>query len=1818
MHRLPPGSPASHRDRGGFAWLPLLPWILVASLFATGCGGGSPAAPGTGSGSGTGAPNSPPVAGDDAALAPQFGSVVVNVLGNDSDPDGNPLVVSAFTQGANGTVTMPTPNFPVYTPTGVFAGVDTFTYTLSDGRGGTDVGTVTVTVQAPNQAPTIGLPGAQIATEDQNLTLFFVPANAAIADPDFVDPDDELLVSLAVNDGVLTLATAAGLDFSIGDGLSDPSMLFEGTLAEVNAALNGLVYRGDPDFAGADSVFVFVDDRGVAGPGGILSASGNIPITVDPVNDPPVVTVPSTRVTLEDTNLTITGISIADIDAGTGSVQVTLGLVNGIATLNGTTGLTFTVGDGTQDPTMVFTGNLTNVNFALNGMVFRGTPDFNGNAMVTVAVDDQGNTGTGGPLTDVESFNVTVQAVNDAPVITLPGPASGPEDTDLVIAGLVVNDVDVGTGNCQLTLSVSQGRLILTTTAGLNFQTPAPPANPALPRPSFAFSGTLAQVQAAIAGLTYRPNLNFNGNDTLNISISDLGNSPNPPVLQDSDSLAITITAVNDAPVLAVPGAQVVDEDTTLFIPGITLADVDAAPGLLEVQLAVASGVLTLNSVTGLTFTTGDGTQDPAITFRGTLPNLNNAVANLRYRGNQDFNGSDTLTVVADDLGNSGAGGPLTTNNSVAITVNPVNDRPILSLPPLPISTDEDVVLPLSLISVADVDAGTSPIRMTLTAQNGTLTLASLVGLTFTSGTGTADAVMDFTGALADVNVAVAPLSYLGNLNYNGSELLSFLVSDQGASGSGGPLTTSGSLPMTIIPVNDVPVASTVNVTTPEDIPILITLVASDVDLDPLTFSIVTSSTNGALLGFNATAGTVTYRPNRNFFGFDSFTFDASDGLLTSTAATVNVSVTPVNDKLFATLDYAETLAGLGVNIDVLANDEDIDGDPLTTVGVTTPSNGVSALNPDDTVTYTPSPGFSGIDVFTYTASDGNGFQEIGSVVVLVEAYPLPSAMERVNLVSGGAQATAGTVSGAPSYSANGRLVAFSTTSDLLGAGDTNGLADIYVRDRLTGAVERVSVGPGGVQSLGGDSVEPFLSASGRFVVFASDATNLVPGDTNATRDVFLHDRLTAITERVSLGASAVQANAFSGTGSVSDDGNLVAFLSSATNLLVTTDINAADDVYVRDRALGTTVRANVSAGGSQTVTGSVTQDPMISGDGRFVAFTSTSDNLLTALDTNGVADVFVKELTPGAVTRSSVNSGATTEPNGVSGRPWITRDGRFVLFDSAATNLVANDTNGTGDVFLHDRSLSQTVRVNRSTSGAEAPAATVSLRGNVSDDGRYVVFETTATTLVPGVDGNGPLQDILVHDRVTGETTRVNRSATGIQANGASVQPRLSADGRQVVFFSDGTNLVTGDTNGLRDAFAVENPVPEATHRVSVDSNRVEGDNLSSRPTLALDGRRAFFASAATNLVAGDTNGSQDVFARDRLQGITSRSSVSGAGAEGNGDSFQPAAGWTGQFVAFASDATNLVAGDTNNSTDIFVRDDDNGTTVRASVATAGTQGNDDSTEPSLSADGRWVAFQSLASNLVTTDLNGVQDVFVRDVLLSTTEIVSVTDDGIQANNVSSFPAISADGRWVAFQSLASNLVLGDTNGVRDVFVYDRLFRTIERVSLTDGEAQANGASLSPSISQDGQFVAFVSDATNLVAGDTNGVRDVFVRDRVNGTTVRVSLADTTDAQANGASIEAEINRDGTHVVFESSATNLVGSDTNLANDVFVRELGTTSTRRVSVSFAGLQGNAASTNVAVSPDGRFAAFRSDASNLVPLDGNLIGDVFVTRNLLEP
>lgn len=403
---------------------------------------------------------------------------------------------------------------------------------------------------------------------------------------------------------------------------------------------------------------------------------------------------------------------------------------------------------------------------------------------------------------------------------------------------------------------------------------------------------------------------------------------------------------------------------------------------------------------------------------------------------------------------------------------------------------------------------------------------------------------------------------------------------------------------------------------------------------------------------------------------------------------------------------------------------------------------------------------------------------------------------------------------------------------------------------------------------------------------------------------------------------------------------------------------------------------------------------------------------------------------------------------------------------------------------------------------------------------------------------------------------TLVSRTAAGVQGNGASSQPVVTPDGRYVAFESLASNLAVVDGHGVpfRDIF-VKDLQTGAVTMVSLSDAGVQGNEASFDPTISADGRFVAFRSQASNLVPGDTNGMGDIFVRDLQAGTTVRASLTSAGTEGTGNSQMPFITPDGRYVAFSSES-DLVPVWKPGVYNIFVRDLQTGTTTLESMDADLESGEQSSSEPVLTPDGRYVAFVSGSNELVPGDTNLARDVFVRDRLLGTVDRASLDILGQEQPGDCHRPAISDDGRFVAFSTHAF-LHPDDNNLDRDVYVRDRVLGVTRLVTpFSDGAIFSSLASWEPAISADGRWVAFQSDSYMLVSGDTNDFRDLFLHDLLHGVTQRVTYA-FTGAQTNEISSFPEVSPDARRIVFESKATNLVAGDTNAQADVFLLDVG-------------------------------------------------------------
>jgi Tol biopolymer transport system component len=398
---------------------------------------------------------------------------------------------------------------------------------------------------------------------------------------------------------------------------------------------------------------------------------------------------------------------------------------------------------------------------------------------------------------------------------------------------------------------------------------------------------------------------------------------------------------------------------------------------------------------------------------------------------------------------------------------------------------------------------------------------------------------------------------------------------------------------------------------------------------------------------------------------------------------------------------------------------------------------------------------------------------------------------------------------------------------------------------------------------------------------------------------------------------------------------------------------------------------------------------------------------------------------------------------------------------------------------------------------------------------------------------------------------------------------------------------------------------------RISTATDGTEGLGESHNAQFSPDGRYVVFQSKSA-LVAGDTDNIDDIYLKDLSTGTVTLLSTRADGTKASSNSFDPQFSPDGRFVVFTSAATNLVAGDTNNATDIFLKDLTTGVVTRLSITATGVQGNANSADARFSPDGHFVVFQSSATNLVVGNPT-FSDVFLKDLNTKAVTRLSTTADGTQGNGIfTSAARFSPDGHSVAFESDATNLVAGDTNNAIDIFRKDLNTKAITLLSTAADGTQGNGRSYDAQFSADGHFVMFTSNATNLVAGDTNGVSDIFLKDLNTKAVTRLSTA-ADGTQANGNSYDARFSPDGRFIVFESNASNLVAGDTNGKSDIFLKDLTTGAVSRLSTATNGAQTDFDSEMPQFSPDGRFALFGSEATNLVANDGNGKSDLFLVN-----
>jgi large repetitive protein len=891
--------------------------------------------------------DAPTAAADSFRLNQDSSGNSLAVLSNDSSaPDGGEtLTISAVDVPLHGSASLASGSTRVnYTPTAGYSGPDSFTYTISDGNGGTASATVALDIVEVNTRPVNALPGPQVVVEDTPLNFSSLAGNAiTVSDSD----GGTLTVLIQVTNGTFTLATTAGLTVT---GNGSASVNASGTIAALNTGLNSGRYNPSVNYSGDAALTIHTSDSNGQSDQDVLT------LAVSPFNDPPTNAGVAAAGAVEDVP-EVFNLSVSDPDLSGGNLVVSLTANNATTiSLATTSGLVFSAGDGSADTAMTFSGALSSVNPALNGLSVTAPANYIGPSTLVVTSNDQGSTGAGSIGQDTDTINITWGTDNDPPVNAVAAGQTMVEDQILAFSassstGLSVSDPDVGGGNLQVTLAATNGRLTLGDPGAVTMT-----VSDGVSETTMTFRGTAAAVGGALEGTSYAPNLNFAGLATITMTTSDLGNSGGA-AKTDTDSISVTVSPVNDAPVISLPSPSTTNEDVArVFATGqgnpVTVSDPDATA--LQVSLAGSAGVLSLGVRTGLVFQAGDGITDSSMTFTGTIAAVNAAMNSMSFIPAANFVGPGSFTLLVSDLGAAGAGGSLSDEESLNISIVSVNDPPVAVADT--VTTFEDVGL----------------LQIDVMAND---TTAPDVGETLTPTT--VSTPLHGTAVIAGGSITYSPAG-----DYHGADSFIYGVSD----GNGG--TASATVSLTVTAVNDPPNAVNDAFTVAgESAGASLAVRANDTFLpdgtETLTVASVTQPANGTTT-ITGTGGTtaVLYVPDPGYVGPDPFTYTLSDGVGGTDSATVSITVTPpvpvANDDA---VSVAEDVPGF---LDVLSNDTGLSDTPLVVAITVAPTHGTAVVQGNQTVLYSPAANYHGADAFTYRVTDSTADTDTAEVAVTV------------------------------------------------------------------------------------------------------------------------------------------------------------------------------------------------------------------------------------------------------------------------------------------------------------------------------------------------------------------------------------------------------------------------------------------------------------------------------------------------------------------------------------------------------------------------------------------------------------------------------------------------------------------------------------------------------------------------------------------------------------------------------------------------------------------------------------------------------------------
>jgi VCBS repeat-containing protein len=1501
--------------------------------------------------------NDPPVAVNDSFTTNEDTSVGITVKSNDSDVDGNPLTITqvngtAITAGGaavavtNGTVSLNAAGtLLTFTPAANYNGPASFTYTISDGNGGTASATVSGTVTAVNDPP--------VAVNDSFGTINEDTSAAVTVKTNDNDVDGNPLTITQVNG---TAIVAGGASVTVTNG----------TVA-LSADGNTLTFTPNANYNGPASYTYTISD----GAGG--TASATVSGTVTAVNDAPVNTLPASSTTNEDTSVPLSGLSIADVDAASGNMTVTLSVGSGSIAATAGGGVTVS---GSGSGSITLTGTLANLNSFLLGSapVYSPASNFNGSVTLTMLTSDLGNTGTGGTLTDSDTRTITVNAVNDPPVAVNDSFTTN-EDTP-VATTVLANDSDVD-GN-PLTVTQVNGSAIVAGGAAV------------------AVTNGTVSLNAAGTQLTFTPAANYNGAASYTYTISDgQGGTATATV-------SGTVNAVNDPPV-AVNDSFTTNEDTSV---GITVksndSDIDGNP-------------LTITQVNGTAIVAGGA----SVTVTNGTVSLNAAGTLLTFTPAANYNGPASFTYTISD----GAGG--TASATVSGTVNAVNDPPVAVADSFG-TINEDTSATVTVKS-NDSDVDGNP--LTITQVNGTAIVAGGASVTVTNGT---------VALSADGNT----LTFMPSANYNGPASYTYTISD----GQGG--TATATVSGTVAAVNDAPDAIDDSFTTNEDTSVSISVKSNDTDIEgnPLTVTHVNGTaitaggaavavTNGTV-SLNAAGTQLSFTPSLNYNGPASFTYTVNDGAGGTDTATVSGTVMAINDPPVAMNDSFTTNEDTAVTLLALTNDSDIDGNPLSITqvngaaiiagGAAVPvTNGTVSLNAAATqLTFTPAANYNGLASFTYTISDGAGGTATATISGTVNAVNDPPVAANDSFST--AEDTAVTISvkandtdvdGNPltitqvnglAITAGGAAVAVTNGTVSLNAAGTqliftpatnyNGPASFTytISDGAGGtATANVSGSVGGVNDL------PAAVAD----------TNTTTENANATGNVLTNDSdLDGDTLTVSMvnGAAGNVGAATTGT-------NGGSFTIQSNGSYVFNPGTAFDDVAVgQTRSTSVTYEVSDGNGGTAsttvTVTVTGTNDAPIS---TAIATQNNSDSQAVTLDVSSsfsdpdgsdVLSFSATNLPPGlsihpttGVITGTIAANASvsgpysvtitgTDPSGVATSqtftwnvanpaPTANDDSGSTTENATATgNVRTNDTDPDGDTLTVSAVNGVAGNVGTSVTGSNGGSFTISSTGTYTfnpgtafDD--LAVGETRTTTVSYTIsDGQGGTDTAVVTMTVTGTNDAPTSTPIAAQNSTDSASVTLNVSGN----FSDpdastsltfsATNLPAGlsinPTTGIVTGTIAANASVTGPYSVTITGTDPSGVATSQTftwtvtnpaPTAINDsGSTTENASTSGNVGTNDTDPDGDALNVSAVNGAAGSVGSNITGSTGGTFNISSTGAYTfAQGAAF----DDLALGETRVTTVSYTISDGQGGTSTATLSVTVTGTNDAPTSTPIAA---------------------------------------------------------------------------------------------------------------------------------------------------------------------------------------------------------------------------------------------------------------------------